>query len=298
MNKLTDIALKLRRCKGLHVLLNEPLKRHTSFRIGGPARIFVSPETTKDLIFLLKNSKGIKKYIIGNGSNLLLPDKGINAIIIRISGNMSGFHADKRKVLAGAGIRMQALINKTLKLGLSGLEFAAGVPASLGGAISMNMGAKGSNIGELVEYLDVMDRAGNTRRMGKKELKFAYRKSNIRDLIITNVCLKLKFAKVSDIKKKIDENLKWRKESQPLSVFKNPKDVPAGKLIDMASLKGERVGDAEISRKHGNFIINLGDAKCEDVNKLIKKIKTKVKEQFRVGLELELIDSKHLNMIF
>ncbi len=299
-----DIYKELKKIRTARVLRNEPLSRHTTLRVGGPADILVIPKDLKALQEVLRATAGIKKYVIGNGSNLLIPDRGLRGVVIKISGGMNSFECSGRLVTVGAGTLMQNLIRNLASLGLSGLEFSAWVPAAVGGAIVMNMGAFGDEIGKFVEYADVIDGSGALKKLSRSDLRFSYRKSGIRDCILTSAMLKLGYRQKSAIAKRMSEIVSKRRELQPLSapsagsVFKNPKDVPAGKLIDMAGCKGMRAGGAEVSKKHGNFIINLGDATSSDVKALIRKVKKTVKEKFKVGLELELVDSGKLNMLF
>lgn len=304
MPSYSEVYRELKRIKPARTAKNEPLSRHTTIRIGGPADILVSPKDTDALQDILRITNGIKKYVIGNGSNLLIPDKGLRGVVIKVSGGMNAFEGSGRFVTVGAGTLIQPLLRKLASLGLSGLEFSAWVPAAIGGAIVMNMGAFGQAIGDFVEFVEVIDSSGKKNKLSRSDLGFSYRKSNIRDCIVTSVMLKLAYRQKDAIKKRIDEVICQRKELQPFSVpsagsiFKNPKDVPAGKLIDMAGCKGLRIGGAEISKKHANFIINLGDAKASDVKALIRKVKNIIKEKFKVKLELELIDSSKLNMLF
>ena len=304
MSSKQELYKELKKLRMARTFRDEPLSRHTTLRIGGPADILTIPKNMSALQELLRITKGMKKYIIGNGSNLLIPDRGLRGTVIKISGGLNGFECYGRSVYLGAGTLVQPLLRKLASLGLSGLEFSAWVPAAIGGAVTMNMGAFGLDIGSLIDFADVIDADGRTRRLSRSELKFSYRKSNIHKCILTGVGLKLTYKSRVNIQNRMNEVISKRKEIQPLSapsagsVFKNPKDVPAGKLIDMAGCKGFRSGDAEVSGKHGNFIINLGQAKASDVKKLIRKVKTSVKEKFKVNLELELIDSGKLNMLF
>jgi UDP-N-acetylmuramate dehydrogenase len=304
MPSYSDIYKELKKVKTAKTLKNEQLSRHTTLKIGGPADILVIPKNVEALQKVLEITAGIKKYIIGNGSNLLIPDRGLPGIVIKISGGINNFDCNGRFVTVGAGTLMQPFIRHLASLGLSGLEFSAWVPAAIGGAIVMNMGAFGEDIGSLVEYVEILDSAGKIKRMTKADLRFSYRKSNIRNCILTQAMLKLAYRQKHAVKKRMDEIISKRKEMQPISVpsagsiFKNPKDVPAGKLIDMAGCKGLRIGGAEVSKKHANFIINLGDARSSDVKSLIRKVKSTVKEKFKVKLELELVDSSKLNMLF
>ena len=304
MPSYSDIYKEIKKLKNVKSFKDEALSRHTTLRIGGPADILVMPKDLEALQEVLRVTSGIKKYVFGNGSNLLIPDNGLKGIVIKISGGMNSFECNGRFVTVGAGTLMQALIKKLASLGLSGVEFAAWVPAAIGGAIVMNMGAFGEEIGSIVEYAEILDRDGKIKKLSRSDLKFSYRKSNIKDCILISAMLKLNYKQKHIIKKRLDEIILKRKELQPMSVpsagsvFKNPKDVPAGKLIDMAGCKGLRVGGAEISKKHANFIINLGDAKANDVKTLIRKVKSVINEKFKVNLELELVDSSKLNMLF
>jgi UDP-N-acetylmuramate dehydrogenase len=299
-----DVYKELNKIRTAKVLKNEPLSRHTTLKIGGPADILVIPKNVETLQEVLHVTEGVKKYVIGNGSDLLLPDAGLRGVVIKISGGVNGFDCEGRNVTVGGGTLIQALIRKLADCGLSGLEFSAWVPAAVGGAVVMNMGAFGEQIGDIVESVEILEATGRLRRLSRSELKFSYRKSNIKNCILTSAKLRLSYRQKHIIKKRIDEILSKRKELQPISVpsagsiFKNPKDVPAGKLIDMAGCKGLRIGGAEVSKKHANFIINLGDARSSDVKALIRKVKNTVKEKFKVNLELELVDSGKLNMLF
>ena len=304
MPSYSDIYKEIKKIKNVKSFKDEALSRHTTLRIGGPADILVMPKDLEALQEVLRVTSGIKKYVFGNGSNLLIPDNGLKGVVIKISGGMNSFECNERFVTVGAGTLMQSLIKKLASLGLSGLEFAACVPAAIGGAIVMNMEAFGEETGSIVEYAEILDRDGKVKKLSRSDLSFSYRKSNIKHCILISAMLKLNYKQKHIIKKRLDEIILKRKELQPMSVpsagsvFKNPKDVPAGKLIDMAGCKGLRVGGAEVSKKHANFIINLGDAKANDVKTLIRKVKSEVKQKFKVELELELVDSSKLNMLF
>jgi len=303
MENIETIVSDLKKINNIIIKKNAPLSNYTTLKTGGPAAILAIPSSISALKEMLLITRGLKKYIIGNGSNLLLPDSGLRGIVIRLSRGINDFECDGRKVVVGGGTLIQPLIRKLSNLGLSGLEFAIGIPAATGGAIAMNMGALGSEIGDLIEYVEIIDASGKKWKLCKADMKFSYRKSHIHDCIIVSACLKMRYKSEKDIKKKIAEYLAWRKQNQPISVpsagsvFKNPKDVPAGKLIDMAGLKGLRIGGAEVSKKHANFIINLGDARTSDIKAIIRKVRTIIKEKFKVNLEIELVDSGQLNML-
>lgn len=299
-----EILKELKSINSTRVLENEPLNRHTTLKVGGPADILVVPKDVESLRQVLSLTKNVKKYVIGNGSNLLISDRGIRGIVIKIAGGINNFENNGRFVTVGAGTLVQPLIKRLATLGLSGLEFAAGVPAAIGGAVVMNMGAFGSDIGSLMEYVEVISSSGRREKLSRSDLNFSYRKSNIEGCMVVSATLKLGFRQKDAVRKRINEIILKRKELQPWSVpsagsvFRNPKEVPAGKLIDMAGLKGLRIGGAEVSKKHANFIINLGDAKEVDVRAIIGKIKSVVKEKFKVKLELELVDRSSLNVLF
>lgn len=303
MARYKEIFRELKKIRSARVLRDEPLSRHTTFRIGGPADIFVIPKDLLSLKEVLSVTQGIKKYIMGNGSNLLLPDKGIRGIVIKVSGGLNDFECDGRHVTVGAGTLVQPLIHKLAGLSLSGLEFAAGVPAALGGSIVMNMGAFGHDISGLIEHVEMISGSGRKIKLSRSELGFSYRSSRIDECIVTSAKLKLSHKSKEIIKRNIEQIIIKRKETQPWavpsagSIFKNPKEIQAGKLIDMAGLKGLRVGGAEISKKHANFIINLGDAKETDIKSIIRKVKAVIKDKFRVKLDLELVDSTNLIML-
>ncbi|MFH1709455.1 MAG: UDP-N-acetylmuramate dehydrogenase [bacterium] len=304
MASYPDIYKELKKIRSAKTFKNEPLSRHTTLKIGGPADVLVIPKDIEALQKILNITSGIKKYIIGNGSNLLISDRGLRGLVIKISGGVNNFGCNGRFVTVGAGTLLQPFIRKLATLGLSGLEFSAWIPAAIGGAVTLNMGAFGEELGDIVEYADILDPAVKIKRLSRSDLKFSYRKSNIKNCILISAMLKLNYRQKHIIKQRMDEIISKRKELQPMSVpsagsiFRNPKDVPAGKLIDMAGCKGLRIGGAEISKKHANFIINLGDAKASDVKTLISKVKNVVKEKFKVTLELELVDSSKLNMLF
>jgi UDP-N-acetylmuramate dehydrogenase len=303
MSEYENIANELKNIKGLKVLKGELLSKHTTFKIGGPAKILVIPSSIGALKELIVSTKGIPKYIIGNGSDLLVSDNGINGIVIKISKCLDGLSVNGTLVTAGAGTLTHQLLLKLASLGLSGLEFAAGIPAALGGAVVMNMGARGSDISNIVNSVEFMDPKGKISTVSRKDIQYAYRHSDLKDIIITGVTLTLKQKDKKEISSIIKDNLEWRKNAQPLnkpsagSVFKNPKSAPAGLLIDRAGMKGMSLGGAEVSSKHANFIINKGHAKASEVKALIGKIKAKVKAKFGEKLEVELIDSSRLNMV-
>lgn len=289
---------------------NVLLKNYTTFKIGGPAKYFFIAKTKEDLkkAIILAKKINLPFFILGKGSNILISDKGYNGLVINFQ--FSNLKFQKNKIIAGGGISLGVLVNKSIKKGLTGLEWAIGIPGTLGGAIYGNAGAFGNTIADIVKSVEVLQILGFKNQKSKiknykfkikkfknKECQFSYRESvfkHKKNLIILSAELELKKAKKEEIKKKIFQYLDHRKKNQPLdffsagSIFKNPLGYSAGKLIEECNLKGERIGDAQISEKHANFIVNLGKAKASDVKKLINLIKKKVKKRFKINLEEEI----------
>lgn len=273
-------------------LRNEPLSRHTSFKIGGPADYFCLPKSIADIraaINFARENK-LKVAVIGAGSNLLAPDQGFRGLVIKIGQGLDWVKVKGGRVSVGAGVRLARLVK------LGGLEFLAGIPGSVGGAVVMNAGAWGESIGKHVERVTVVDGASRIKVINRDKLSLAYRKSKLQKsrFIVAEAVFKIEKNEQGSRQKKIKEYLAKRRTRHPLdlpscgSVFKNPKGLTAGGLIDAAGLKGKRVGQAEISRKHANFIVNLGGARASDVIKLIKMVQKVVKYKFKVLLEPEL----------
>jgi len=284
------------------------LAEYTTFKIGGPADFFVEVEEEERLLKLIKLLKELKLpyFILGGGSNLLVADEGFRGTIIKIQNSKfkiqkfdyvkdsSGMDNSKFKIICGAGYLLGRLIEKTAKLGLAGLEFAAGIPGTVGGAVRGNAGAWGQAIGDKVKRVKVLTPKGEIKWLKASKCHFSYRQSRFKKTkeIIWEVELELEKGNKKEIQEKISQNLAKRanqpKEPSAGCIFVNPKPLAAGKLIDKCGLKGKGIGDAQISPKHANFIVNLGKAKAADVIKLIKLIKEKVKEKFGVELEEEV----------
>ncbi|NQT29255.1 MAG: UDP-N-acetylmuramate dehydrogenase [Candidatus Saganbacteria bacterium] len=280
----------------MRFLRNEPLKKHTSFKIGGPADYFCVPknidELCQALIFAKERSLAIT--ILGAGSNLLVLDKGFRGLVIKLAGMQNMIKFDGTVVEVGAGVRLPRLINALAKKGVGGLEFLVGIPGSVGGAVFMNAGAWGKDIGRYVLAINVIDFKGNQKVIKKNKLKFVYRGCKVANCIITSVLLRLSKKSKKAIHKKMVQYLAKRKSSQPLGVpncgcvFRNPKGNFAGKLIEEAGGKGLRIGDAQVSLKHANFIVNLGEAKACDVIRLMTRIEKAVYTASKITLEPEL----------
>jgi UDP-N-acetylmuramate dehydrogenase len=246
---------------------------------------------------LFAREKKLPWAVIGAGTNLLVLDRGFKGLVIKLAFGLNNLTLEKNRLRAGAGVLLPRLVMFTAAKGLGGIEFLAGIPGSVGGAVVMNAGAWGKEIGRFVEEVKVIDQRGEESVLRKKQLGFGYRRSRLQGgrLIITEITLKLKKMPRKAIREMIKDYLAKRRDGQPLgipncgSVFKNPKGDFAGRLIEAAGLKGVRVGDAQVSSKHANFIVNLGEAKAKDVIKLITRIrgavKVKLEPEVRILLE-------------
>ena len=275
----------------------EPLKRHTSFKIGGPAEFFIEPRDVADLKLLLVLAKRYKipLSVIGSGSNILASDRGHKGIVLRLDSPVFKILDFKRNYCAvGAGVLLSRLLCACQGRGLSGLEFLAGIPGTVGGALAMNAGVKGKNISNALFYVKVMDKKGCIKILSRKEAQFGYRSSGLARYIIISALLKLTRKQKKNINKKIKQYLAYRKLTQDYSypsagcVFKNPQGYAAGKLIDLCGLKGKRIGGARVSPKHANFILNTSRAKAAEVLRLMHSIRRKVKKEFAVSLKPEI----------
>ena len=278
-------------------LENESLKKYNTYKIGGIAKLIVFPSDEYKLIELLKiiRENNLKYKIIGKGSNLIFSSKEYDGIIIRLD-NFNTLKIEDEKVIVGAGYSLVKLSLETAKLGLSGLEFAAGIPGTVGGSIFMNAGAYKSDMSAVIEKIKVIDENLEIKEMKNSDLDFSYRHSYLQDhknLICIEATLKLNKSSKEEIKEVINRRRNRRLETQPLeypsagSVFRNPEDVPAGKLIEDANLKGKTIGGAMVSKKHANFIINYKNATSEDVYNLINFVKEEIKKQMGVELKPE-----------
>ncbi|MFH1401761.1 MAG: UDP-N-acetylmuramate dehydrogenase [Parcubacteria group bacterium] len=290
MEKIEDLS------KG--VKKNVSLKNYTTFKIGGNARYFFTAETKKNLVAAISAVKKINLpfFILGAGSNLLVSDKGFPGIIIKIEN--CKLKIKNSRIIAEAGVKLPELLRVSVKNGLAGLEWAAGIPGTVGGAIFGNAGAFGRSMGDIIDEVEVLDvRTKKIIFLNNKNCGFGYRKSIFKknkNLIILSAKMKFQEDDKKIIKNRLQKFLKYRKESQPLgfpsagSVFTNPGKFFAGKLIEKCGLKGKKIGGAGISKKHANFIVNLDAAKAEDVKKLINFAKKSVKNKFGVNLHEEI----------
>jgi len=273
---------------------NEKLVGHTTFGIGGPADLFYETETIKELVKVIKlcRKDNIPYFIFAGGSNLLVSNDGIRGMVIKVGSE--NWEVKSEKVIAEAGAPLTQLVEIATKNSLSGLELAAGIPGTIGGAVWGNAGAAKDWIGNIVEEVEVLTAKNEIRKLSQADCQFSYRTSRFKKNkeIILRVVLRLKKDDSEKIRKKLDDFLAKRK-NQPRkksagSIFKNPPDKTAGWLIDQCGLKGKRIGNAQISLQHANFIVNLGNATADDVVQLIKLAKKEVKKKFGIKLEEEI----------
>lgn len=277
---------------------DEPMAFHTTFRIGGPADYFVMPENTEELAKVIKLCKdeNVPYFILGNGSNLLVGDKGFRGVVIQLYKNFDGIEIQGTVVRARAGAMLIRVAKEAAKEGLTGLEFASGIPGTIGGAMVMNAGAYGGEMKDVVTFVTVLTEEGEIRKLSKEEMNFRYRGSVIEEenYIVLETQMELKYGELEEIRSRIDELALQRKTKQPIefpsagSTFKRPEGYFAGKLIMDAGLRGYRVGGAQVSEKHCGFVINAGGATAADVMQLMKDVSDKVEEKFGVGLEPEV----------
>lgn len=279
------------------ILVDEPMKKHTTFRIGGPADVYVEPAMSEvvNLINLLRNQQ-IPFMVIGNGSNLLVSDEGIEGVVVSLGKNAGNITIDGDIVTAQAGALLSSVANKAAEAGLTGLEFASGIPGSIGGAVYMNAGAYGGEIKDVLISVDVLTADYKFVEMQPEELDMSYRHSLLMENggIVLGARLKLEHGDKDAIIEKIASIRTQRQEKQPLnfpsagSTFKRPEGFFAGKLIDDAGLRGYAVGGAQVSEKHCGFVVNKGDATAADVLQLMRDVDSKVFELFGVHLTPEV----------
>ena len=290
----------------LEIKQNEPLSKHTTFAIGGPAKYFAVAQTKEEVLEAIDFAKNKKLpfFVLGGGSNLLVNDNGYNGLIIKIQ--IGGVSIEEEKITAGAGVLLSQLVNESANKGLSGLEWAAGIPGTIGGAVNGNAGAYGRSVSESAREIVVLaedDGKWKEKKYSNEECGFEYRKSKFKYLanreIILEVVLNLQKSETEKVREEIRNIILRRKGKIPAQpsagcVFKNIKKdgqlvAAAGKLVEECGLKGVKSGNAEIPHLHGNYVVNLGGAKADDVLKLINLCKQKVKDRFNLELEEEII---------
>ena len=286
-------------CTAKELLLEEPMAKHTSFRIGGPADVLAQPGNEAELAELLKRAAdhAVPVTLVGNGSNLLVRDKGIRGLVIKLSNLFSSITVAGNVLTFGSGISLAMASKKAASLSLSGLEFAVGIPGTIGGAVYMNAGAYDGEMAKVVTSVQVMDRQGQSSQLKADELDFSYRHTALQNsgLIVTSVTVSLQPDEAESIKAKMDDFSQRRIAKQPLelpsagSMFKRPVGYFAGTLIEQTGLKGYTVGGAQVSTKHAGFVVNVGGATAKDVLQLIRDVQDRVLAVQGVQLEPEVL---------
>lgn len=277
------------------VSFDAPLKDYTSFRIGGPADVLVEPADVDDVARLVRQAKAQKLplFVVG-GTNLLIRDKGIRGVVVHL-GRLRAIREEAGSVLyAEGGVGMPTLIGYAIRHSLAGLEWAAGIPGTVAGCVVMNAGTRLGEMKDSVKAVRLVNRKGEILEIPASEIPFAYRRATLPVGIVVGVWLQLKAGVRAEVEKVVKDYLHYRRDTQPLTlpsagcVFKNPSKDSAGRVIDVAGLKGAQVGDAQVSDKHANFIVNQGEASAKDVLALIRKVRAAVAKRTGVKLELEL----------
>lgn len=280
------------------VRINEPMNRHTTFRIGGPADYFLLPSSSEEVKGILEICKeeSLQYFILGNGSNLLVSDEGYRGVIIQLYRNYDGLTVEGTEIRAGAGVLLSQIAAAARNESLTGFEFAGGIPGTLGGAVVMNAGAYGGELKDVLKEAVVMDREGNIFTVPVEKLAMGYRTSLVKTAgyLVLEVVISLKKGSQEEIRDTMKDLADRRISKQPLeypsagSTFKRPEGYFAGKLIMDAGLRGYQVGGAQVSEKHCGFVINKGNATAADVCRLMADVQAKVQEQFGVTLEPEV----------
>ena len=281
------------------ILFHEPMSRHTTFRVGGDAKCLIRIKDKKQLIKLVPYLQitGQDYFILGNGSNLLVGDKGYNGIIVKLDGSMGNISVDGVRMTVPAGTLLSKAASVARDYSLSGMEFASGIPGTIGGGIVMNAGAYEGEMKQIVESVEVMNREGEILVLDNDTMEFGYRTSVIknRPFIVLEAVLKLQEGNQEEIEAKMEELSEKRRAKQPLeypsagSTFKRPEGYYAGKLIMDAGLRGFSIGGARVADKHCGFVVNTGRATAADVREVIEEVQQRVKEKFGVRLEREII---------
>ena len=281
-----------------NVLCGEPMKKHVTFRIGGPADYFVIPHSEEEVSALIRSCRelDVPMFLLGNGSNLLVSDGGFRGVVVQLFKNYNDVNVDGTVITARAGALNSVVAKRALDAGLTGYEFAAGIPGTIGGAVVMNAGAYGSEMKNVLTEVTVLDENGERKVIPASELELGYRTSAIikRGYIVLEAKLQLAEGVPEEIAGRMEELKQQRVSKQPLeypsagSTFKRPEGYFAGKLIMDAGLRGFTVGGAQVSEKHCGFVINKGDATAKDVADLMAQVSEKVREQFGVTLEAEV----------
>ncbi len=285
--------------KEKNIKYDESMKKHTTMQVGGTCDCLVLPESIEEIQKVVSYAKEnhIPYYVIGNGSNLLVKDEGIRGLVIKIGPKFSSVAVEDEKIIASSGVGTPRVAQVAKKHALTGLEFACGIPGTVGGCVRMNAGAYGGEMKDVVESVTYLDSDGNIKKILNKDMEFDYRHSvfgNHKDWIILSVTFALKKGDVEEISKLMESNALARRTKQPLeypnfgSVFKRPTGYFVGKLVQDSGLRGYQIGGAQVSQKHTGFIINTGNATCQDVLDLIRYVQDTVYEKFNVKLQTEV----------
>ena len=276
---------------------NEPLAQHCWLGVGGTAEYFAQPRNQEELAEVVKRCRenDLPVRILGQGANLLVLSKRVDGVVIRLDADcFRNIEISENQVTVSAGTDLPRVVRQCIRAGLSGLECLVGIPGTVGGAVKMNAGGRFGDIGATISSIEVMDSAGRIYQRGKDELVFGYRRTNIAAKMILNACFELETDDPQRVLRQAKQMWIYKKNSQPLAnksagcVFRNPRGLSAGALVDQAGLKGKRVGGAMVSPVHANFVVVDKSAKAEDIEKLISVMREKVQEKFEVQLELEL----------
>ena len=283
-----------------NIMFDEPMSKHTTFKVGGPAECYIKIDNIQDLRQILKLSKqkNIPVTILGNGSNVLVLDGGIKGIVLNIRFNKIEMMNLDKKIFAnvGAGVKVSVFGHLLVKNAITGFEELSGIPGTIGGAVRMNAGAHGKEFKDIISTVTCMDYNGNVHQFDNEEMQFEYRRSILKDkqYIILEAHMEFRKGNKEDIKKKMEEYLTYRREKQPIeypsagSTFKRGTDYITAKLIDEAGLKGYSIGGAEVSSKHAGFIINKGNATAKDILELIEYVKYNIEKKYNKKIELEI----------
>ena len=285
-------------CPGMEVRRQEPMAEHTTFRVGGPAALLCLPANEREVRLLLRaaGEAGVTPFFLGNGSNLLVADEGVDRLLVKLSGEFTQVRQEREELVGGGGVLLSRLSSAAQELGLTGLEFASGIPGTVGGALTMNAGAYGGEMAQVVSWVKVIDLTGKIDVLPVEDCQLSYRHSGFEDgkRLILEAGFRLKEGERETIRAAMADLAQRRREKQPLeypsagSTFKRPPGHFAAALIDQCGLKGCTVGGAQVSEKHTGFIINRGNATCGDVLALTEKVKRRVLDQTGVPLELEI----------
>lgn len=277
------------------VRFDEPVAPYTSLKVGGPAEAMVFPRSSAEVVLLMERigRYRLPYFVLGGGSNLIVRDGGIPGVVVHLKHLSRITFQEPDTLLADAGVSYPKLSTEAMAKGLSGLEFAAGIPGTVGGAIAMNAGIPGEETASVLSSVTLVDEEARVKTLPKEAIQFGYRTAALPKGMVTSASFRLTPASPEEVEEKLKRLLKRRRETQPLSfpnvgsVFTNPPGDYAGRLVESVGLKGFRIGDAQISERHGNFIINLGNAKAGEVLALIAEMQTRVKERHGIDLELE-----------